>query len=141
MTTNLEVLKELKVFLERLKLKDVRCVSLNANLINDTGLAPTMSSFSFLENAEYGLKDSFFLCRVAGVAKFTNGSELIAEVKVDFVIFHEVSEGPEVSPSVMEAFIQHNALFIAYPYFREAIHNTCARLGLGNLVLEILKRD
>ena len=141
MTHDIDVKTELKLFIDRLTLKDVRCVTLNANLIHESGIAPTAANFNFSETAEYGLEKNVFVCRLTGMAKFVNESELVAEVEARFVVIHELSEGPEVSPEVQEIYMEHNAIFIAYPYFREAIHSTGARLGLGNLVLDILKRS
>lgn len=140
MTSEDDLKAELKLFIDRLTLKDVRCVTLNANLINETGLAPTSAHFTFSETADYGLKENVFACRLTGVAKFVNDTELIAQVEARFTVIHLISEGPEVPPEVTQKFIDNNAMFIAYPYFREAIHNTSARLGFGNLVLDILKR-
>jgi preprotein translocase subunit SecB len=141
MTDPANVVQDLQNFITRLVLKDIRCVAVEGHVINQTGIVPTKVTFSLDDTIDYGLDAQGFICKYRSRVLLSNESELIAEVSAQHVLIHALEPGPDVPTHAIETYAQHNGIFITYPYIRETIQNTVARLGMGNLVLDILQRD
>jgi len=52
-----------------------------------------------------------------------------------------LTSGPEPELDLVSCFADTNAFFLAYPYIRESVHTIARRLGLGGVVLGMVKRE
>jgi hypothetical protein len=53
----------------------------------------------------------------------------IFEVKCRFQVTYQLEQGYQPTPEEINAFSGANAVFNAWPYFREFVQNTCLRMG------------
>lgn len=58
------------------------------------------------------------------------GTGLVIEIQATFVAEYKVTDGSDLSREAKEAFAQANAGYHVWPYWREYVQSTCARVGL-----------
>lgn len=60
------------------------------------------------------------------------GNEVKLEIKAEFGVQYEIIDGVDLTKmeSSLAAFCQHNVGFHVWPYWREFVHSTCARMGI-----------
>ena len=62
-------------------------------------------------------------------------------LQLHHIVAFQVMKELEVSEAAIQAFIETNVYFIAYPYVRQSITQLTAALGLPPVVLGFMKRD
>ena len=65
--------------------------------------------------------------------------KLQAEVRATFELSYEIPEEESFSPEELEAFGEVNAVFNAWPYWRELVQASLARMSLPPLTLPVFR--
>lgn len=60
-------------------------------------------------------------------------------IRCSFMLDYSLPPDSAVKPSEIRAFAEGNVVFNVWPYFREIVHNTCARLGLSLPIVPLLR--
>lgn len=136
-----EVTDGLREFLSRVQGMDIRCLEHTARMVDLTGLPPTHVSVSFPEEVEYGLDEASLVCRFRVRVEFKHEEALVAEAQAEYALANMLSPGEPPTEDVLRAYLHDNARFIVYPYLREAVQSSVAKIGMGNLVLGLMRRD
>jgi hypothetical protein len=61
------------------------------------------------------------------------------QMMVVFALAYRLSDAPKYSDAVLEEFAQTNAVFNAWPYWREYIQTTSARMNLPPMTLPVFR--
>jgi len=67
------------------------------------------------------------------------GEDRVVVVTATFELLYELKEGAEVSEEALGHFARINALYNGWPYWREFLQNTLARLDLPQLTVPLLR--
>ena len=132
--------EELKIFIGRIKLKEIRCVHLSFALDETTQLAPNKFEFKLEEKIDYGFNDDIFHFKITGYARVMSDDFEVGNLETRFVFIHDLSQGDEISPETTHKFLGTTGIMIAFPYLREVIQSTMARFGLGGIVLDYMRK-
>ena len=63
----------------------------------------------------------------------------LLDIRCSFHLDYSLPPDSAIKPSEIRAFAKSNAIFNGWPYFREIVQNTCARLGLSPPPVPLLK--
>ena len=63
----------------------------------------------------------------------------LLELRCSFLLDYSLPPDSAAKPSEIRAFAKSNAVFNGWPYFREFVQSTCARLGLAPPPVPLLK--
>jgi hypothetical protein len=69
----------------------------------------------------------------------TESEALISLIVTHFIQYTVNDPERVIDDHTYHVFCQTNAVYNTYPYFREYIHSTCARMGIAPIVLPFLK--
>lgn len=69
----------------------------------------------------------------------TEGGNEVAHVEASFVLRYGVPSGTKVTKNALAEFASQNGVFNAWPYWREYLHATTARMGLPGFVCPVLR--
>ena len=139
MSTALEI-DELKAFINRLKIKDIRCVHLSFIIDETSQVAPNRFEFKLEEKIDYGYNDGIFHFKVAAYAKVLSEDAVIGNLETKFVVIHDLAPGKEITPETTHQFLGSTGIMVAFPYIREIIQSSMARFGLSGVVLDYMHR-
>lgn len=65
--------------------------------------------------------------------------KLQAEIRGTFELSYEISDDESFSPEELEAFGEVNAVFNAWPYWRELVHASLARMSMPPLTVPVFR--
>ena len=76
--------------------------------------------------------------RLIGEGKKDSAKPLL-DLRCSFMLDYSLTPDSAAKASEIRAFTEGNAVFNGWPYFREIVQNTCARLGLSPPPVPLLK--
>ena len=65
--------------------------------------------------------------------------EPLVSVETSFELQYRLPEGLDVDPDILTTFAETNGVYNAWPYWRESVQSTFARMGLPPVVLPLLR--
>jgi preprotein translocase subunit SecB len=133
--------QNLRSFISNLLLKEIRCISVEGRVINQGRTVPTQAAVNIDDKFDYRVEGQTFICTYGAQVSISDGDGAIAEVSTRYALIHALKSDSQASEHEMANYARYNGLFIAYPYIRETIQSTVSRIGMGNLVLDILERN
>ena len=117
------------------ELSNVRLTALTVRSDFSVGQAPEslrlrikVTSKAFLTHKEGFSAQARF--RLIGQGKKGSAKPLL-DFRCSFMLDYSLPPDSAIKPSEIRAFAEGNAVFNGWPYFREIVQNTCARLGLS----------
>jgi hypothetical protein len=129
-----------KALHERLSLQDVRFLRLSGEVVRDPPFEVHSLSVK-MDDPSVLVEPPRFACRfLHRVALMDESQDRLAGVETALLLEFTI-EGEEHPPSdAVRTYIDRNALFLAYPYLREAVQSMTLKLGLDPVVLGVLDR-
>ena len=79
----------------------------------------------------------FLTFQLLGTGKSETGDEADLSIKASFVISYSLNSFDDLSEENFRAFSQLNGIFNAWPYWREFVQSTTARMGLDQVVVPV----
>jgi hypothetical protein len=73
------------------------------------------------------------------VTRSDPAEEPLLTIQATFELLYRLPEGVEGTSEELQAFAETNALFNAWPFFREIIHATMARMNLPPIALPLFR--
>jgi preprotein translocase subunit SecB len=125
------------------QLESVRLVQASARTtIRSPEEAPEVTLF--LDYSATASKDeahSFYVLATVGIALASSPGEKNppVSVKAKFELKYRVPESCEVSKKEITAFANLNGIYNAWPYFREFVQSTTARMDLPSIILPVFR--
>jgi hypothetical protein len=100
------------------------------SLAEDGGATMNIALFKFATAVRLVEQQALKALRDDG--KEISGNEVKLEIKAEFGVQYEIVDGVDLMKmeSSLAAFCQHNVGFHVWPYWREFVHSTCARMGI-----------
>lgn len=120
---------------------DIRCIEMTAKIIDQSGLVPTVVEIHIDPNIDYLIESNRLVGKYRASVELKSNEVLVAMAKTEYALIHNLNEGEKPTDTELQGYLSSNGLFIVYPYLRESLQASIARIGMGNLVLGILRRD
>lgn len=124
------------------KLRDVRLIEthakVDAQVMKEDG---ELQLFVQPTQTRAGLSGATLYCGVKLGIKIATASDAPhpMELSAEYGLFYDVPEGRKIATDVAGLFASRNAVFNVWPFFRELVHSTVARMGFPALVLPSFK--
>lgn len=124
--------------LEHCEISNVRVVDFSGSRADVEG-RPTSANIT--SETSYFVSDEAMANRYVWDATLSNdASEIVAELKATILVDYELSEGFSPDKDAADSISKTTGFFAAYPYVRELLQSTTARLQLDPLVLGFLMK-
>jgi hypothetical protein len=144
-TTSTFSQSELAAVIGRVQLVDVRLVSADVRtLVRDARVVPDANLAMRHATKVIGRSDGGFLVLAAMDANVVSGqakadADPPIRMQVAFALQYELPDAASVSDAVLAEFARVNGAFNAWPYWREYIQTTAARMNLPPVVLPVFR--
>lgn len=126
------------------KLRDVRMIETQAKVDAQAMLLDDGTDLQlFVEptHTRAGITGATMYCGVRLGIKIASALDKphMVEVYAEYGLFYDIPKGQEISAEAANLFASRNAVFNVWPFFRELVHTTIARMGFPALVLPSFK--
>lgn len=137
-----ETIAASKELLDRARLENVRCSSLSARLEPGDHRRPTVEVEVAIESS-YACAPGYYGNRFGYRVRALDGlGEAIAVVEFELIVDFSVSDDEfEPTGDAARFVMETTGLFGAFPYARELLQNSSARLQLNPIVFDLLDRN
>jgi hypothetical protein len=134
------------VISQKVRLEDVALVGLSMSRIDDVSELPLKLEFTQKSNA-FGInegKNQLVIRPTLSVAAFklpddTTIRELFISIEATFAIMYTCDDVSQFPAENLEAFANTNAIFNVWPFWRELVLNTSARMRITPIVVPLLR--
>ena len=135
---------ELKRLIAEVEIEGVRLVEANVETKvrspADTGAVDLLVN----RTAEIGERQdngTFFVVAKIGAQLVSEQAkeEPLVSIETSFELQYRLPEGFRVEPQTLTTFAETNGIYNAWPYWREFVQSTLARMGLPPVVLPLLR--
>ncbi len=134
--------EKLESIIENLQVNNIFLKSCNVDCITGPGVIESGEINITKEISHSGALSTdrkVFICFVTMKLKGLKADEPQFAIEACFALAYDILTPESVTDEKLELFAKTNAVYNAYPYFREFFQNTLVRMGLPPLQLPLLK--
>lgn len=146
---NMHLAEKLSQAISKLEVNNVFLSKAEVSISKHPGvIKPDNTAVDFSEGTSWNISKNgdLLLCSVQrtlrGLSEEGEGVDPkeVLHFDVTFIVQYIVND-PErtIDKHTFEVFSKTNAVYNSYPYFREYIHSTCARMGIAPIILSFMK--